>query len=471
MVTGVSAGSATITYSVTNTCGTATATKSITVNPLANAGTITGASSLCAGATTTLSSNGDAGGTWSSDNSAVATVNASGVVTGVSAGSATITYTVTNTCGTATATKSITVNPNANAGTISGASSVCAGVTTTLSSSGDAGGTWSSDNTAAATVNSSGVVTGVNAGSATITYTVTNNCGTATATKSITVNPNANAGTISGASSVCTGSTITLSSNGDAGGSWSSDNTAVATVDGNGLVMGVSTGNATITYTVTNTCGTANATKTIAVNVCSSTVNIKMFIQGYYQNIGSPTPMDNFGAGGCLFVTGLSANVNDADSVTVCLIDPNTLSQVDCAKGILQTNGQLSVSFAGSVTGNYYLKVTHRNTIETWSAQPVDISLGYDFTTNSNKAYGGNMVEMEPGIWAFYSGDIADAGLGLGFQDNVVESSDYSEMENAVYLVLTGYIIQDITGDGVVESSDYSIMENNTYLVISSIHP
>ncbi len=266
VVTGVSAGSATISYTVTNTCGTATATKSITVNPNANAGIISGASSVCAGATTTLSSNGDAGGPWSSDNTAVATVSSSGVVTGVSTGTATISYTVTNTCGTATATKSITVNPNANAGTISGASSVCVGLTTTLTSNGDAGGTWSSDNTAVATVSTSGVVTGVSAGSATITYTVTNTCGTATATKSITVNPNANAGTISGASSVCVGLTTTLTSNGDAGGSWSSDNTAVATVSTSGVVTGVSAGTATITYQVTNTCGTASTTKLVTVN-------------------------------------------------------------------------------------------------------------------------------------------------------------------------------------------------------------
>jgi hypothetical protein len=44
-------------------------------------------------------------------------------------------------------------------------------------------------------------------------------------------------------------------------------------------------------------------------------------------------------------------------------------------------------------------------------------------------------------------------------------------MENAVYVTLTGYVSQDITGDGVVEGLDYSIMENNVYFVIFSMHP
>ena len=84
-------------------------------------------------------------------------------------------------------------------------------------------GTWSSSNPAAATVNAAnGLVTGVAAGNAIITYTVTTMCGTVTASAPITVNPVLNAGTISGGSSVCMGATIRLSSNGNSGGQWTS---------------------------------------------------------------------------------------------------------------------------------------------------------------------------------------------------------------------------------------------------------
>ena len=151
-----------------------------------NPGTVSGTTPLCIGQTTTYSSNGDAGGTWSSTNTSVATVNSSsGLVTAIAAGTTNITYTV----GGNSSFKTLTVNPNANAGTVSGASSVCVGGSTTFTSNGDAGGTWSSDNTSAATVNaSSGLVTGVAAGTANIIYTISNGCNVPVSnSKSITV--------------------------------------------------------------------------------------------------------------------------------------------------------------------------------------------------------------------------------------------------------------------------------------------
>ena len=88
-------------YTITATTGIGcTATANVTVNtsvPLLP-GTISGATTLCnAGTTTTLTTNGDAGGTWASSNTAFATVDAStGVVTAVATGSVDITYTHNN---------------------------------------------------------------------------------------------------------------------------------------------------------------------------------------------------------------------------------------------------------------------------------------------------------------------------------------------------------------------------------------
>ena len=98
-----------------------------------------------------------------------------------------MTYTVTGTggCPNATATRTVTVTAAPVAGTLSGTQNVCVGLTTTFSST-QTGGTWSSSNTAIATINSStGVITGVAAGTATMTYTVTGTggCPNATATR------------------------------------------------------------------------------------------------------------------------------------------------------------------------------------------------------------------------------------------------------------------------------------------------
>ncbi len=272
LVTGVSPGAVTIGYFVNNSCGTASTTFSILVSPGANAGTISGPSSVCAGSTINLTSNGTPGGTWSSSNTAAAQVDVNGVVLGIGAGTTTIKYEVTSACATSSTTTTITVNPAPNAGTVSGAASVCAGLSTMFTSNGTGGGSWSSSNTAAATVNSTtGVVTGVAAGNATITYTLTTGCGTVTASAPITVNPVLNAGTISGGPSVCMGSTLNLSASGSSGGSWTSSNTGVASIDiSSGVVTSGTPGNTTITYTVSNSCGTSTATKLITVNAVAN---------------------------------------------------------------------------------------------------------------------------------------------------------------------------------------------------------
>jgi len=164
-----------------------------------------------------------------------------------------------------------------------------------------------------------------------------------------------------------------------------------------------------------------------------------------------------------------------ADNITVSLMSAVNGSLVESQTGILNTNGTISLNFTAAVLNNsYYIRIKHRNSIETWSMNPVTMiaNASYDFTTAANKAYGNNQAEVEPGVWAIYSGDITDAETNTpGVLDGIIESADYSQMENDVYLVSSGYIAADITGDGVVESADYSIMENNVYSVISVIRP
>ena len=78
----------------------------------------------------------------------------------------------------------------------------------------------------------------------------------------------------SGTNNTNMGQTTSLSSNGDAGGSWSSSDDNIATVDGSGVVTGVAAGTVDITYTVsaTSPC-TTDATDTYSVTINSSTVS------------------------------------------------------------------------------------------------------------------------------------------------------------------------------------------------------
>ncbi len=261
VVTGVTAGIDTILYVFSNQFGSDTASKIITVNPLPSAEVINGAASVCLGTTITLSDI-ISGGTWNSSNSRATVVG--GVVTGVATGIDTIKYIVSNSCGIDTAIKIISINTIPNAGTILGSSNVCTGSTLTLSNA-TGGGTWNSTNTRATVVG--GIVTGVTPGIDTIRYIVSNSCGADTVVKSVNVITIPNSGTINGTTSVCIGSTITLT-DATSGGTWGSTN-AKATVSA-GIVTGVSIGLDTIRYIVTNGCGTDTATKTITVNAASA---------------------------------------------------------------------------------------------------------------------------------------------------------------------------------------------------------
>ncbi|MEP7166175.1 MAG: Ig-like domain-containing protein, partial [Ferruginibacter sp.] len=180
----------------------------LTVNPNVNPGTVSGTSPLCIGATANYNSNGDAGGTWSSTSPLVASVNAAGLVTALTAGSTNITYTLNTGCGSPLSSFSpLTVNPNANTGTVSGASPVCINNTTTYSSDGTGGGTWSSTNTAVATVDAAGVVTTLSSGTSDIRYTISTGCA-AFSFKTITVNPFTSLAGTAGGGQVCSSANV-----------------------------------------------------------------------------------------------------------------------------------------------------------------------------------------------------------------------------------------------------------------------
>lgn len=143
---------------------------------------ITGTTSLCTGANTTLS-NATPGGSWVSGNSGVATVGSStGIVTGVSVGSATISY--IGTAGSSFAGNVTTINVTVGSGTSTITNNVPFPANAALPlSDATAGGTWTSATPSVATVGSAtGIVSGVSAGNSVIAYTVSGCAVTATVT-------------------------------------------------------------------------------------------------------------------------------------------------------------------------------------------------------------------------------------------------------------------------------------------------
>ncbi len=232
LVTGVTVGTADITYTVLG-CIT---TYVVTVDPVP--GPILGALRECQATSITLS-DVVGGGTWSSSTASVAIIDpVTGLVTGLTGGTTIITY--SGTCGSVEAVDTSIPAPD----TLTYIkNSACVGQTTTFADL-PLGGTWSSSNPAVASVLlGSGIVTGVSAGSAIITYTIPPGCSNS---KVVYINPMP--GPINGSLQICPGAKTTLT---DAlHGTWTSAQSSVASiVDTSGVLTGIVPDTANITFT------------------------------------------------------------------------------------------------------------------------------------------------------------------------------------------------------------------------------
>jgi hypothetical protein len=122
-----------------------------------------------------------------------------------------------------------------------------------------------------------------------------------------------------------------------------------------------------------NYCSTANFTINASV-----TLNLKLILEGLYEGNGLMRPV--------LYTTEMSGNTIACDTVIVELHNPNApYGLVTLVKGMLNSSGNCSIILPGSVTGNsYYIALRHRNSLETWSKNPVlftSPSVNFDFST------------------------------------------------------------------------------------------
>ncbi|MBI1837734.1 MAG: T9SS type A sorting domain-containing protein [Flavobacteriia bacterium] len=175
VVSGISAGNVTMTYTLTSGNCTSTQSYSIIVNALPIVNPISGSNNVCVGSSVTLSSS-TVGGTWSSGNVPVAIVLGGGIVNGMSAGNSTIFYTVTSNGCSTIQNYAVTVNATPTIPTINGSNAICIGNNSAYSSS-SLGGVWSVGNNNIAQISPNGILTGLNPGMTNIHYTVsTGNC-------------------------------------------------------------------------------------------------------------------------------------------------------------------------------------------------------------------------------------------------------------------------------------------------------
>jgi uncharacterized protein YjdB len=243
---------------------------------------------------------------WSSSNSAAATVS-SGLVTAIASGSATITASSMDGSNIiATALVNVTGVPvipiagitlNQTSATLRPTNTLALTATVTPSNATNKIVVWSSSSTNA-TVNSSGVVTAVSAGSAIIRATTVS--GNLTATCTLTIIVSTASVSISPTSfTLNTGSTKSLiatvlpSNATNKSVTWSSANTAVATVNSLGVVSGISTGSTTIRAQTADRgfIATSAVTVTIGVQrVALNTRSISLLKGATFQAIATIAP-------------------------------------------------------------------------------------------------------------------------------------------------------------------------------------
>ncbi len=185
-----------------------------------------------------------------------------------------------------------------------------------------------------------------------------------------------------------------------------------------------------------------------------SNLYVNVFIEGYYD------PSNYI--------------MTRSDTVTVSLREAvSPFNIAESKKGILNKFGTVILNFSEiNKNTDYYIVLNQRNTIETWSASPVNYNGGNfiykDFIYSSSEAYGANEKylgtdKFEFDYYGMFSGDVEQNG----FVDLTDVLAIYFDANN----FLTGYVSSDLNGDDIVDLTDLTIAYNNSISFVSVKKP
>jgi hypothetical protein len=238
---------------------------------------------------------------------------------------------------------------------------------------------------------------------------------------------------------------------------------------------------ATLTYTVS-----VNNVKDLAGNLISSSansaqylygnsealrINVKVFLQGPYSNGSLKKSLNSLG-----FIPAIQpynsspwnyAGLETVHSIPEDVVDwvlielrsetsgSTTLATrtafIKSDGSIVDLDGTSKVKIKGVNAGSYYVVIRHRNHLSVMSASKAVLSSDpplYDFTTASNKAYGGQQIKLSQGVYGIYSGD----GNGNGTINKSDENSVWKQQSG-----LMGYYGGDFDLNGGVNIDDKNI--------------
>ena len=372
------AGNYSVTVTGANGCSATSPATSIAVNSLPTA-TITpsGTTSICQGTSATLTASSGSSYLWS-NNATTQSISVSG------AGNYSVTVTGANGCSATSPATSIAVNtlPTATI-TPSGTTSICQGTSTTLTASSGSSYLWSNNSTTQS-ISVSG------AGNHSVTVTGDNGCSATSPTTSIAVNslPTATI-TPSGTTSICQGTSTTLTASVGSSYLWSNNSTTQSI-----SVSGA--GNYSVTVTGANGCSATSPATSIAVNslptatitpsgttsICQGTSATLTASSGssYLWSNNATTQSISVSAAGNYSVTVTGANgcsatspatsiaVNSLPTATITPIGTTSICQgtsttltASSGSSYLWSNNSTTQSISVSGAGDYSVTVTGAN--------------------------------------------------------------------------------------------------------------
>jgi len=390
------AGSYTIT-AFTGACEATSTITTVTINPVPPTPTIVagGPTTFCSGSSVTLTSNPSSGYSFQWDNGGVAIAGATNA-SYIATTSGTYTVTLNNSGCTSSSSTAVTVNATPATPTITpgGPTTFCSGGSVTLTGSSSTPGVtyqWNNNgSTIAGATNAAYIASG--AGS----YTVTVFTGVCEATSNVTmvtINPSPAAPTISagGATTFCTGGSVTLTGSSSTPGvtyQWYNNGIAIA-----GATNAAYTATTTANYTITaaaSGCSTISTVTTVTVNSLPTTPTI---------TAGGPT---TFCSGNSVTLTGNSSTPGV------------TYQWFDNGAAVI---GATNASYSATTSGSYTISATASGCSSMSTATMVtDIVLTASITAGSSTTFctGGDVVLTANSgagyIYQWYNGGIAIAG-------------------------------------------------------------
>ena len=331
-----------------NTCSNSK-NLTITVLPATPNLTVSPTTTICPAQSSTLTATGGTTYTWSP----AATLNTpnGGTVIATPATSTTYTVSTPGCAGNQTATVQVVVGGTPPAiGAISGSTLICpnsTGITYSVTNVASTNYTWSVPAGATITsvpTNSNAITVNFGATAGTVSVTAVGTCGTATASINVSLSPALNLTVTPNTSTICAGSSVTLTASGATNYTWS----PAATLSSSSGTSVVASPTINTVYTIIGATGTCTGSTTASINLGGS---LTLTVSPLTSTVCPGTPVVLTASGATNYTWSPSATLSSANGASVTATpSTNTTYTVIGASGTCTGSATANISMSAGLT-------------------------------------------------------------------------------------------------------------------------